>query len=509
MPTRKPTATGTGRSRKSTRRAGSQKKSEPRVRVRMYRQGLGDCFLVKLPAASGRTFTLLIDCGVVLGTKGADQRMHDVVADVLEETQGHLDLLVATHEHWDHVSGFSQARDLFDKIDCEQVWVAWTEDPNDAVATKLRAERRRAENALRMAGNHPAFAGTETSQRVASLVGFFGASAGSTEDALAYVKKRGKGKPRYLAPGEAPISLPELPGIRFWVLGPPRNESQLKKTNPGQREGYGLDAGAGGAQSLLVAGLTRGMGAASGDETVEEGPIEEPFEAIYSIPLARAQHLEFFERRYFGEVVDGSLYDKVAQNESRDQSWRRIDATWMDAAEAMALQLDAATNNTSLVLAIELETGEVLLFPGDAQAGNLLSWQDLKWELEAAGAGKKTTVTAADLLARTVCYKVGHHGSHNATLKAKGLELMADDNLMALVPVDHEMAVKKRWGRIPFPELLDRIHEKTHGRMLRSDDKVSSNDDLAKLKPRNADDEEWRRFTERIEATKLYYEVEF
>jgi hypothetical protein len=29
-------------------------------------------------------------------------------------------------------------------------------------------------------------------------------------------------------------------------------------------------------------------------------------------------------------------------------------------------------------------------------------------------------VNAADLFARTVYLKVGHHGSHNATLKARG-----------------------------------------------------------------------------------------
>jgi hypothetical protein len=33
-------------------------------------------------------------------------------------------------------------------------------------------------------------------------------------------------------------------------------------------------------------------------------------------------------------------------------------------------------------------------------------------------------VKAEDLLERTVLYKVGHHASHNATLRQKGLELM-------------------------------------------------------------------------------------
>jgi hypothetical protein len=69
--------------------------------------------------------------------------------------------------------------------------------------------------------------------------------------------------------------------------------------------------------------------------------------------------------------------------------------------------LDSSTNNTSLVLAIELrESGKVLLFAADAQVGNWLAWQDLQF-----ADGKEVAVTNADLLARTVFHKVGHHGS--------------------------------------------------------------------------------------------------
>jgi beta-lactamase superfamily II metal-dependent hydrolase len=469
------------------------------ISVRMYRQGLGDCFLLTIPAARGE-FHMLIDCGVVLGTSDPATRMGEVLDDILKATDGRIDLLVVTHEHWDHVSGFTQARDRFDKLEIARVWVAWTEDPADPLARKLRAERRTAENALRMAAAHLAVAGdTETAERVASLVSFFGAASGSTEDALAYAKGRGPGgKPRYCQPGEPAIVLPELPGIRFWILGPPKDETLIKKSNPSAGTAYGLDAGPGGSQSPLIAGLTRGFAAAAGAGTSSDDPLGDPFDPIYAIPLARAEHVPFFEQRYFGELTDGSLFERSARQEIRDQSWRRIDAQWMGASETMALQLDSATNNTSLVLAIEkFATGEVLLFPGDAQAGNWLSWQDLKWD----------GVTGPDLLARTVLYKVGHHGSHNATLKAKGLELMVNDALMAMIPVDHAMAVKKHWDRMPLPELVERIEEKTHGRVLRIDDKVTSAADLDGLKPDTVSATDWKQFTKRVRVSDLYYEI--
>src|SRR5206468_2612149 len=120
------------------------------------------------------------------------------------------------------------------------------------------------------------------------------------------------------------------------------------------------------------------------------------------------------------------------------------DDDWLSASSELALQLDSDTNNTSLALAIELiGSGKVLLFPGDAQVGNWLSWHDLSWPREGAG-DAAPRVTATDLLNRTVLYKVGHHASHNATLREKGLMLMTSPALVAMIPVNHPMALKKR-----------------------------------------------------------------
>ncbi len=511
MATKKAPSSKAGKKNSAAPRKRAAKSAAPRLKVRMYRQGLGDCFLITVPSKAGKPFYMLIDCGVVLGTPDPATSMKRVVEDIAKVTNGHLDLLVATHEHWDHVSGFGQVRDEFDGLAIKQVWLAWTEDPKDKLAARLRSERRAAENALRMAVNRLALEGdTGTAQRVDSLVSFFGAKAGSTTDALDYVKKRANGKPRYCQPGEPPIVLPEAPGIRFWVLGPPKVEKLIKKSNPGKNEAYGLDAGPGGSQALLVSALTRRMDATDESAAPPDDSIENPFDDVYCISMARAEHVPFFEKRYFSDSMDGGLYEKGSGNEVHDQSWRRIDSMWMEASESMALQLDSATNNTSLVLAIELtSTGEILLFPGDAQAGNWLSWQDLKWEIEDAKSGRKTTVTGPDLLARTVFYKVGHHGSHNATLKAKGLELMVSDELVAMIPVDHAMAVKKRWGRMPLPDLVDRIKEKTRGRVLSIDDKVKTSKDLDKLRPKNSDAKEWSNFASRVEVEDLYYELSF
>ena len=156
------------------------------------------------------------------------------------------------------------------------------------------------------------------------------------------------------------------------------------------------------------------------------------------------------------------------------------------------MALDSDTNNTSLVLAFELTSGgDVILFPGDAQVGNWLSWELLEWQV--AEPGGTRTVKSDDLLARTVLYKVGHHGSHNATLREKGLELMASSELAAMIPVNRVTAEKMDW-LMPFPPLLTRLVEKTHGRVM---DAERGLDDAA---PQDLSDAAWKQFVARTDV---------
>lgn len=163
-----------------------------------------------------------------------------------------------------------------------------------------------------------------------------------------------------------------------------------------------------------------------------------------------------------------SEMDKFIINYERDK-WRKIDPEWLRSAEDLAIKLDNYTNNTSLVLAVELvKSGKVLLFPGDAQAGNWRSWKDLKFEWEENG--KKLTKTGEQLLKKTVFYKVGHHGSHNATINAGGFEFMKDKELVAMIPVDQITAKRKNGWVMPYGPLLKALHEKTRGKVLIADE---------------------------------------
>ena len=50
---------------------------------------------------------------------------------------GKLEVLIATHEHWDHLSGFHGHQKKFEEIKPRRVWLAWTENPDDPKAREI------------------------------------------------------------------------------------------------------------------------------------------------------------------------------------------------------------------------------------------------------------------------------------------------------------------------------------------------------------------------------------
>jgi hypothetical protein len=254
------------------------------------------------------------------------------------------------------------------------------------------------------------------------------------------------------------MRLEGVEGVQVYVFGPPEDISYLKISAPTKdAKTYGLTAEAG--EDSFIAALS-----SEGDDDSAYSGMKDltyPFEKNDRIEASRVEEsdfADFFDQHY-------GLQARPAD------AWRRIDADWLDVTSELALNLDSNTNNTSLVLAFEIGEpgqGKVLLFAADAQVGNWLSWQNLEWPLGPAGQSQRT-VSAHDLLERTILYKVGHHGSHNATLSELGLGLMNSPDLIALLPVDSQKAHDKGWDDMPFRPLLDTLNEKTRGRILRID----------------------------------------
>src|SRR5262245_31404289 len=98
------------------------------LRVRMYRVGFGDFFLVTLPAPQGPQH-ILIDCGVTRGKtgKGDIATIKTAVRHMAKETNSRLALIIVTHRHQDHIIGFSRCETEFSGFKVGAIWMPYWE----------------------------------------------------------------------------------------------------------------------------------------------------------------------------------------------------------------------------------------------------------------------------------------------------------------------------------------------------------------------------------------------
>ncbi|MET0636677.1 MAG: hypothetical protein ABWZ25_11675 [Chitinophagaceae bacterium] len=487
------------------------------IKIRMYGHGFGDCFLLFFYAGSEVCYKMVIDCGMLTGDS---ERLRTVIQNIAEDCEGSVDVVVQTHEHKDHVSGFNlrdkEGRLLWDQIAVSEAWLAWTENTGkigDELAKKLKHKHDKKLTALVKAVARYEKHITGTKHKVAMkdtytgeiyqaaqnryvgalkhILNFAGIEeTGISEDfnlkngemgltvkqAMNYFTDRNnrikkndilnsRNEPltqteiSYWEPGEiADRACTGLNGVNIYFLGPPKDYERLKQMDDKTHsEMYVTDMGL--SENFYYA--------LDGDK--DEPHLLSPFGKQYHCDETHQSP----EEKENPDSVCRLYYDT-------EHYWREIDADWLNNTGALALALDSYTNNTSLVMAIEFtQSRKVLMFVGDAQIGNWISWTEpenekstepkLKWKIND---GEKTNIiTARDLLQRTVFYKVGHHASHNATGKENGLELMISPELVAMIPVDEKVAGRqgKRGWKMPAEELYSRLLEKTKGKIIRID----------------------------------------
>jgi hypothetical protein len=466
------------------------------ITIRMYNPGFGDCFLLTFQTADGSPRYMLIDCGVHQRVTGGGDKMRLIVADIAKVTNNHLHIAAVTHEHADHISGFRQANDIFGKIKIDDLWLAWTEDPNDPLARQLKSGIKQGVEELTSAVAKLAPTNMQAANALQGILDFevsansLGINKSELDCLRDWSAKKLQKPEDYRRPGEDPLTIPGVNGIKVYVLGPPRDAASFNVTEK-ESEMYPEFAAIDASQAFTAA-LKAGESNLSRED---ENNIKRsyPFDKRFSITAEQAKtdpdYQDFF-RDYYGFTTDIT----------KTEAWRRIDDNWLDSAGELALKINNMTNNTSLVLAFELtdfDPQKVLLFVGDAQVGNWLSWPAVTFGNGTAGNEK---ITGDDLLHRTEFYKVGHHGSRNATLRLKGLELMNANNLVAMIPVDQKWANDVMHWEHPALKLLGVLEEKTKNRLLRTDKIASISEAIQK--PDNIDSGEWQNFLKAVDWDK-------
>jgi len=403
---------------------------------------------------------MMIDCGTWSGSK---EDLTPFIEDLKKHVDNKVDLLVVTHEHKDHVHGFDVCEELLSNgFTIEKTWMAWTE--NDSVKKvknwqKKYGDKKKvlalAADKLKDAANDPAFvqqmageyngmAIAEAKKNFADVVSNFNALHVDKDAAGQYIgglagmkvaKEISKEKIEYLSPGDVIENLPNLEGIRFYVLGPPLSWDDVRVQEGGKGESYDHNKELAKDDAFAAVFL-------SSDGKIEDGVL--PFDKHYESGNAN--------------TLPATLYT------AKENDWRKIETDWLDSAGALALRINSITNNLSLALAIEFkDSGRIMLFPGDAEYGSWASWHNIKWNVPSRNKGVPLT---EDILNRTVFYKVSHHLSHHGTAERLGMQMMTNPELVAMATLDYSIISNQWKSTMPNRALLKALVEQCKGRLM-------------------------------------------
>lgn len=366
------------------------------ILVRGYIVGFGDCILLTLPDGS-QTRNILIDFGRAPNDASSLQRFPDIARDIAKRTGKHLDLLIMTHEHLDHMEGFCRERQVFDDIQVDRVWMSLPSHP-DYYRNYPKAKLQKS-----LRAGLASFAAQARRRGLVLHPGFQSLLENnlSNADRIGYLRKLGKKPVAYLARGEGVAATKLFENIKIEVLAPEPDVSIY----------YNAKA----RENALTTALAATMGAGRHRNGHGAG-IDWGFP---SVPRAEVNDLGGISRSDF----------------------ERLRRTIREDGVAAARFIDRAQNNTSLCLLIEV-AGKRLLLPGDAE---LESWEMIAKKCKAA-------LKPVDFL------KVAHHGSHNGTpLELLDSLLPVSRKSKAQVLVSTKKNVYGTQNPVPDSSLLDEL----------------------------------------------------
>lgn len=344
-----------------------------------------------------------------------------------------------------------------------QLWLPWTEHPDDLQARLIRKQR-----VLRILGLKALvelLPQRYKSDAVEAMLDFYGVRGSvekgnakiESELAIETARTEFVPEPRrhfYWHGGDS-VELPGTNGVRIFFLGPmcesasPSGVFNVPAATSEKRLAVNEESG------QLIAAITRRIGRNRVPAFLKDFDIKE----------SEAKEMQDLSAP-FGETWKQPY-------EADADTIERLDAGELGGVMELAVKLDQATNASSLAMAVELpRSKKVLLLPGDAPAADWKDWQKWTWPVGPSESDSAKRISGRDLLGRAVLYKVSQNGCAKGTSAAEGLSLLACD-LVALLSVDGATARARGWD-IPFSRLLEALRAKTNDRLIRSDEKRSA-----------------------------------
>lgn len=330
--------------------------------VRLYNVGLGDCIYLRVPDLH-QDVHILIDCGNKFGELGVLKNCITKLKEDLPDAGSNkkrLDLLVVSHPHEDHHKGFEEY--IFEDLKIERIWLSPAYDRLNPQAQGFHALMDVAQHALH---DLKGVALGDLKEQVEDLLYL---NKSQAIDMLCNQLPRANGiNPLYVSADTPPEQLKvfEDPAIQLKVIGPMKD----------------IDAYYLGGDGLLN----------TQSETAIQG-MAEGYQAMFA---------------------DSRSVDAKPPANISLQDFTKLRNRIHVNALALAEIAGHIENNLSVVSMLEWR-GRRLLFTGDAE------WnQAAKGEVRAGKSNGSWNVmwkeSKADLSKPLDFYKIGHHGSENAT----------------------------------------------------------------------------------------------
>ena len=344
------------------------------VTIRTYQVGFGDCFLVSFSYGPKTERHILVDFGSTGFPKRVPKsRMMDIAKDIKKRTNGKLHAVVATH-----ISGFATAKgkgtgDVIRSLKPALVVQPWTEDPKlgpkaTGPAGKDRVKKLGAGTLKQIAAlglmhevAQQTLAARNLPRDVRREVQFLGESNIQNRSAVDNLATMAKNS--YVFCGKKSGLEKVLPGVKVSVLGPPtlKQTGTIKKQRSSVPDEFWQ----------FQASVARLAASADGE-----------------IPMLFPRHVKSHGPAFPVNARWLVYHARMTRGEQLLQIVR---------------SLDQEMNNTSVILLFQIGKKK-LLFPGDAQIEN--------WQFALQQKKYRSLLSSVNL------YKVGHHGSRNATPKS-------------------------------------------------------------------------------------------
>ena len=349
--------------------------------IRAYNVGFGDCNLLTFRYQNFER-NVLIDFGSTRRPANSSQNNTRIIANQIKnDCGGKLDAIVATHRHKDHISGFSTnnsgtgAGDIIKKLEPDIIVQPWTEHPDAPIDANVA----------------PSLQSFHAHQKRLKDMETFASSIRLQLLGLDSVPSEIRSRLRFL--GENNIS------NRAAVLNLQQMAKDAKSRNQSSRHGG----------YFVYTGANSGLGHLLPNVDVHVlGPptLKQSAEIKHQVHDHPDEYWHLQAETATSGNDDESLFPGYEEPSVRPYArWfkRRLQQLRADELFRIVRILDDAMNNTSIILLFTVgDRG--FLFPGDAQ-----------WENWAYALSKDKYV---DMLRDVEVYKIGHHGSLNATPKS-------------------------------------------------------------------------------------------